>query len=152
MAACEGNVDEQHDFHKNNNMTQLDNDDEGNSQAGGVTKTPVEEDIQADGDSHNVGITDHIRGTNPHFVVTHYNDKGSAGVIPEVPKVVHPIIELTLDQFTNNYHIFAQKLVETNIGLVISALLLKTKKLFIIIALKFLVQKMYTMQRLLLQM
>ena len=50
---------------------------------------------------------------------------GSARVVPEVPKVVYPITKLTLDQFTNNYQIFAQKLVDTDIGLVIRALLLK---------------------------
>ena len=97
------------------------------SQAGDVTRTPVEDVLQADGDSHDVGISDHTRGTNPHGVVTHYNDKGSAGVIPEVPKVVHPVIELTLNQFTNNYQIFTQKLDNTDSGLVIRALLLKNK-------------------------
>ena len=110
-------------------LLQHDNDgdslDEAISQASGVTKTPVEEVLQVDGDSHNVDITNHNRGTNPHFVATHHNIMGSARVVPEVPKVVYPITKLTLDQFTNNYQIFAQKLVDTDIGLVIRALLLK---------------------------
>ena len=92
------------------------------SQAGGVTKTPVEEILQAEGDSHNVNINDHTQGTNPRFVATHHNYKGSAGVNPEIPKVVSPINELILDQFTNNYQIFAQKLVDTDVGLVIRAI------------------------------
>ena len=132
MAICEGDIDDQYELDENNMTTQLDNDDdsfdEANSQAGGVTNTPVEEVLQVDGDSHNVNITEHIRGNNPCFVATNYNYKGSAGVDPEVPKVVSPMNILILDQFTNNYQIFAQKLVNTEVDLVIRALLLKNNK------------------------
>ena len=131
-AVCEGDIDDQYKIDENNMTTQFDIDDdsfdEATSQAGGITKTPVKEILQAEGDSHNVDITDHTRGTNPHFVATHYNYKGSAGVDPKIPKVVSPINKLILDQFTNNYQIFAQKLVDTDVGLVIRALLLKNNK------------------------
>ena len=138
------------------NHTQLDIDDDSfdevTSQAGGVTKTPVEEILQTEGDSHNVDINDHTRGTNPHFVATH-NYKGSAGVNPKIPKVVSPINELILDQFTNNYQIFAQNLVDTDVQLSYqSSTLKKIIKPFIILALKFPIQTMYKMQRLPLQM
>ena len=88
-AVCEGDIDDQYDFDKIDIRIQHDNDDdsfdEANSQAGGVTKTPVKEVLQDDGDSHNVDIADHTRGTNPRLVATHHNFKGSAGVIPDVP-------------------------------------------------------------------
>ena len=54
MAVCKGDIDNQYNFDKNDIVTQHDSSD-----AGDVTMNPVEEVLQADGDSHNVDITDH---------------------------------------------------------------------------------------------
>ena len=62
--------------------------------------TPVEEFLQVDG--------------NPHKTV--------------IPKGVSKITELTLDQFENNYQLFAQKLVDIDTGLVIKAIILKNNE------------------------
>ena len=59
--------------------------------------TPVEEFLQVDGNLHTLAI----------------------------PKGISKITELTLDQFENNYQLFAQKLADNDSGLVIRAILLK---------------------------
>ena len=65
-----------------------------------VAMTPVKEFLQSDG--------------NPHKVVT--------------LKGVSKIMELTLDQFENNYKLFAQKLNDIETGLIIRAILLKNNE------------------------
>ena len=62
--------------------------------------TPVEEFLQVDG--------------NPHK--------------PVIPKGISKITELTLDQFENNYQLFAQKLADIDTSLVIRAILLKNNE------------------------
>ena len=62
--------------------------------------TPVKEFHQVDG--------------NPHNAV--------------IPKGASKITELTLDQFENNYQLFAKKLVDIDTGLVIRAILLKNNE------------------------
>ena len=62
--------------------------------------TPVEEFLQVDGNIHTSAI----------------------------PKGISKITELTLDQFKNNYQLFAQKLADNDTGLVIRAILLKNNE------------------------
>ena len=50
------------------------------------------------------------------------------GQSPSPIDVVSPLNELILKQFTNNYHLIAQKQSDTEVGLVIRALLLKNKE------------------------
>ena len=59
----------------------------------------------------------------PQIVVAQNGNKGSAGAIPQSLDVVSPLNELILKQFTNNYHLIAQKQSDTEVGLVIRALL-----------------------------
>ena len=62
-----------------------------------------------------------------------------------VPTGISKITKLTLDQFDNNYKLFAQKLADVDTDLVIRAILLKTMMLYLITAIKFTVQIMYKM-------
>ena len=64
----------------------------------------------------------------PHIVAAQNSNKGSAGAIPQSLDVVSPLSELILKQLTNNYHLIAQKQSDTEVGLVIRALLLKNKE------------------------
>ena len=67
-------------------------------------------------------------GSIPRIVVAQNGNKGAAGVVPQSLEVVSPINELILNQFTNNYHLIAQKQSNIEVGLVIRVLLLKNKE------------------------
>ena len=67
-------------------------------------------------------------GSTPQIAVVQNSNKVSAGEVPQSLDVVSPLNELILKQFTNNYHLIAQKQSNTEVGLVIRALLLKNKE------------------------
>ena len=79
-----------------------------NAEANTVNQTilSVDESIQSDGIPHKITI----------------------------PPGISKITELTLDQFKNNYKLFAKKIVDVETDLVIRAILLKNLKLYLIIA------------------
>ena len=138
-AVCEEDINDKYDMDEHITLTQNDNDDysldEVNSQVVAVTNIPDGEVLQAVAGSNSVNIIEHDMhrhdknnhsndlGSTPRFMVTHYDNNGSAGVVPEFQNVFSPINEFILKQFTNNYHLFAQKQTNIEVGLVIRALL-----------------------------
>ena len=111
-AVCEEDIDDEYDMDKHVTLTQNDNDDNSldkvNSQVVAVTNIPDGEVLQAVVVSNGVDIIEHNMhrhdknnhsndlGSTPRFVVTHYDNNGSAGVVPEFPNIVSPINELIL--------------------------------------------------------
>ena len=61
--------------------------------------------------------------STPQIAIVQNSNKVSAGEVPQSIDVVSPLNELILKQFTNNYHLIAQKQSDTEVGLVIRALL-----------------------------
>ena len=111
--------------------------DEADVPTGNVTITPAEEFIQANGDrlQHDTDndvtikpVEDFLQVNSDDVAMTPVEEFLQGDGNPHkavILKGVFKITELTLDQFENNYQLFAQKLVNINTGLVIRAILLK---------------------------
>ena len=143
-AVCEDDIDDEYDMDEHVTLTQNDDDDdsfdEENSQAVVDTSRPDGEVPQAVVGINGININGHDLnrldvnncyndlGSIPRIVVAQNGNKGSAGEVPQSLDVVSPINELILKQFTNNYHLIAQKQSNIEVGLVIRALLLKNKE------------------------
>ena len=115
----------EHDMDKHVLHTQNDHDrlDEENSQA-------VDDNNRPAGEVPRVVVDNNYNDLEaiPQTVVDQNDIEGSVGAIPQSLDVVSPLNELFLKQFTNNYHLIAQKQSDNEVGLVIRALILKNKE------------------------
>ena len=99
--------------------------DEADSDAGSVTMTPVDESIQVIGDPPSC---ENAEANTVNQTILSVNESIQSDGIHHkiaIPPGISKITELTLDQFENNYKLFAKKLVDVETDLVIRAIFLK---------------------------
>ena len=146
MAVNENDIDDHFDFDDFTELSQHDYSfEEAEPNVRGVTNNPDAEFSQVFGDSPDHGDADSIADIDNDNLTIHPADEfiqvisnnltlhpakeifeGAGKPLNTlVPTGISKITELTLDQFDNNYKLFAQKLADVDTDLVIRAILLK---------------------------
>ena len=133
MVVDKNDIDDCFDFDDFTDITNDNNDsfDEADSDTRGLTMSQRMDFRPVSGASPSrLHADENLSLNNPAPPVAEFS-QGS--VIPQnllVPTGISKITELTLDQFKNNYRLFAKKLVNVDSDLVIRVILLKNKEVF----------------------